>query len=603
MLRLYMLAVLMTNSILVFAQSLAINTDGSTAHVSAILDVKSTDKGVLIPRLTNLQKLAIPFVSLTTGLLVYDIDEETFSFFNGFQWRALNNAVGGNLWQQNGTHIYNTNTGNVGIGTFFPAGKLHVADESVFFTAPLTALSGTTNIGITGEGLRSVWFPARAAFRAGGVTGVNAAFWDRDSIGDYSTAFGLNVKAKGFSSFAQGNFVQAIGDYSFATGTIARANGINSIAMGLQTTANGDASVAIGTGVTTNGAYSFSSGYATIANGDNSTAIGLGVSALSFGETAVGAYNTNYSPASTTAWSASDRVFTVGNGSSFASPSNALTILKNGNTGIGIADPSFRLDVNGRMRIKSGGSDATSAGIWFNNNANSVLAGFAGMANDNYLGFYGNSGAGWGLNMNTTNGNVGVGTLTPTQKLEVNGKIKITDGTQAAGRILVSDATGTGTWTNNIAITPAVQGVFAGGGVSFGNGTPSGSSTGWFYAVTYIDLPAGKWMIFGTYLLNGALPSDAGVFVRTTLSDNNTGAGTCSPDVISGCLLSGTLMGPVGFSIANGQMVINNTSGGTKRYYMWASMEKFGTTPTAFSINAIGSSFWSENQLTAIPMN
>nr|MCU0351792.1 hypothetical protein [Flavobacterium sp.] len=38
------------------AQSVSINTDGSTADNSAILDVKSTDKGILIPRMTEAQR-------------------------------------------------------------------------------------------------------------------------------------------------------------------------------------------------------------------------------------------------------------------------------------------------------------------------------------------------------------------------------------------------------------------------------------------------------------------------------------------------------------------------------------------------------------------
>jgi len=43
-------------------------------------------------------------------------------------------------------------------------------------------------------------------------------------------------------------------------------------------------------------------------------------------------------------------------------------------------------------------------------------------------------------------GNVGIGTTTPTAKLHVNGTIKITDGTQGAGKVLTSDASGKGTW-------------------------------------------------------------------------------------------------------------------------------------------------------------
>jgi uncharacterized protein (TIGR02145 family) len=42
--------------------------------------------------------------------------------------------------------------------------------------------------------------------------------------------------------------------------------------------------------------------------------------------------------------------------------------------------------------------------------------------------------------------NVGVGTSTPNAKLDVNGTLKVTDGTQGAGKILTSDATGLASW-------------------------------------------------------------------------------------------------------------------------------------------------------------
>lgn len=42
--------------------------------------------------------------------------------------------------------------------------------------------------------------------------------------------------------------------------------------------------------------------------------------------------------------------------------------------------------------------------------------------------------------------NVGIGTTTPSERLEVNGSIKITDGTQANGKILTSDANGKAEW-------------------------------------------------------------------------------------------------------------------------------------------------------------
>jgi hypothetical protein len=45
----------------------------------------------------------------------------------------------------------------------------------------------------------------------------------------------------------------------------------------------------------------------------------------------------------------------------------------NGNVGIGI-NPAYLLDVNGRMRIRSGGSQSNSAGVWLNNFTNEEAA-------------------------------------------------------------------------------------------------------------------------------------------------------------------------------------------------------------------------------------
>ena len=43
---------------------------------------------------------------------------------------------------------------------------------------------------------------------------------------------------------------------------------------------------------------------------------------------------------------------------------------------------------------------------------------------DNNIGLYGSGGAGWGMVMNVLNGRVGIGTVTPTYKLDVCGTIR-----------------------------------------------------------------------------------------------------------------------------------------------------------------------------------
>lgn len=51
---------------------------------SAILEVQSTDKGVLLPRLTSAQKNGIP--NPAQGLFIFDTDTESFWYYDGVQW-------------------------------------------------------------------------------------------------------------------------------------------------------------------------------------------------------------------------------------------------------------------------------------------------------------------------------------------------------------------------------------------------------------------------------------------------------------------------------------------------------------------------------------
>jgi hypothetical protein len=63
------------------AQNMAINTDGSTPDASAMVDIASTTKGFLLPRMTTTQQNAIP--SPATGLLVYNTTDNGFKVNTG----------------------------------------------------------------------------------------------------------------------------------------------------------------------------------------------------------------------------------------------------------------------------------------------------------------------------------------------------------------------------------------------------------------------------------------------------------------------------------------------------------------------------------------
>src|ERR1700692_4405504 len=101
-----------------YSQNTSINATGTAPHPSAMLDVSATNKGMLVPRMTSAQRIAI--ASPAKGLLVFDNDVSSFWFYNGTAWTELSTGSSTNFWTPNGTDISNTNSGKVGIGTTTP---------------------------------------------------------------------------------------------------------------------------------------------------------------------------------------------------------------------------------------------------------------------------------------------------------------------------------------------------------------------------------------------------------------------------------------------------------------------------------------------------
>jgi len=113
-----------------------------------MLDIESTDAGILIPRMTLAQKTAI--ISPATGLLIYQTNDVTgFWYFNGTIWTTFGGAD--NDWTVSGAEMYNANTGNVGVGNISPSAKFHITGTTVPSGGGTTTLysndfsSGTLN--------------------------------------------------------------------------------------------------------------------------------------------------------------------------------------------------------------------------------------------------------------------------------------------------------------------------------------------------------------------------------------------------------------------------------------------------------------------------
>ncbi|MCX7954184.1 MAG: hypothetical protein N3A01_03225, partial [Bacteroidales bacterium] len=70
-------------NILTFSQH-AINFSGAQAHTSAMLDVSDTTKGILIPRLSTVERNSLSNPAI--GLLIYNSDSKRLNYWNGSQW-------------------------------------------------------------------------------------------------------------------------------------------------------------------------------------------------------------------------------------------------------------------------------------------------------------------------------------------------------------------------------------------------------------------------------------------------------------------------------------------------------------------------------------
>ena len=79
-----------TTTLLLFAffinvkAQVAINTDESLPDASAILDISSNDKGILIPRLTETERDAIS--NPAAGLMVFNTTDSCFNYYTGMEW-------------------------------------------------------------------------------------------------------------------------------------------------------------------------------------------------------------------------------------------------------------------------------------------------------------------------------------------------------------------------------------------------------------------------------------------------------------------------------------------------------------------------------------
>jgi trimeric autotransporter adhesin len=246
---------------------------------------------------------------------------------------------------------------------------------------------------------------SKGAFRAGEVDGNQ---WNNANVGQHSVAFGKNTRASGASSFAAGNGSVASNFSSFAFGYNNTASGPYAFALGFNTLANQNFSTAFGNSTEATAYRATAFGYLSRASGNGSTAFGKETLASGIGSTAFGqeaqAIGINSVSMGKNVRASGDQSFAIGLGNS------NLDMLIN--------------DIN-----------------------NSLAIGFATNQPTLFVG----PGVG-----GSTNGKVGIGTNSPQDLLDVDGRLRTKEFRMPTGAandyVLTSDGVGVGTWKSIAAI-------------------------------------------------------------------------------------------------------------------------------------------------------
>jgi len=160
------------------AQGVAINTDNSAADASAALDVKSTNQGVLVPRMTAAQRALI--ATPATGLLVYQTDGTAgFYFYDGSAWTTLSGGGGDDL----GNHTATTNL-DMGANNITNTNNITATG-----TATLGGNTYPTNTGTNGQVLTT---DGAGALSWGSKTGAEVVFYAKTTL-NQSISTGVSV--------------------------------------------------------------------------------------------------------------------------------------------------------------------------------------------------------------------------------------------------------------------------------------------------------------------------------------------------------------------------------------------------------------------------
>lgn len=367
----------------------AINTDNSDPDASAMLDVKATDRGILIPRMTETERDNI--ASPATGLLVFVTTDNMFYYYDGSAWTSIGEAEGEG-WIVSGDSLYTkpdstltVRNSRVGIGNVDPQFDLDIASDHVRIKsdpyAQLSMVTGNTSGWMGANGNSGfMYFGAYTSSDLRFLTS-NAQRMTIDEAGN--VGIGTNDPGYTFHIYKPGSTgatMAHLGDgtygFRFEQGSgvgfhsrmVSRASGHEGNGLELRSL--------IDPGIDS-GIWPL---FSLRAERDNYTAI------------------------------QNRPLLHVSNAGEVK-----LAISNDGNTGVNTSTPTHTMDVNGEARVRT---------LNLDNSINSiVVADASGVLHTREVASLGGAGGAWAVNgshiYNTNTGNVGIGLNNPSYNLHV----------------------------------------------------------------------------------------------------------------------------------------------------------------------------------------
>lgn len=256
-----------------FAAQAQVGVGTTTPHTSSALDIASDSKGVLVPRLTLLQRNAI--AGPANGLLIYQTDDTPgFYFYTGSQWQRL-----ANTGDAAGTYVDLTTAQTISGSKAFSSdlvvqgltvgrGNGAVANNTAFGSGSLSV--NTTGTNNTASGFQTLDRNTTGSQNTatGGLSLATNTAGNNNTTAGYRTLFANTTGSFNTASGAHALAANTIGNNNTANGTYA----LNLNSTGGANTASGMSALTRNTTGNNNTANGYSALFANTTGNSNAAA-------------------------------------------------------------------------------------------------------------------------------------------------------------------------------------------------------------------------------------------------------------------------------------------------------------------------------------------